>query len=411
MRPGLASAAVVVGAALSLTACTTSGSGSADSGKAGSAQAKADQAAARQASDASITITPKNGANNVNREGDVKVRVAGGKLTAVSMTAVETGKPVTGAISPDGTSWEPSVRLDQAMKYRLTAVAKDPKGRQETKNASFATLSAANTVIGFFTPEDGSTVGVGMPVSINFNKAIQNRARIQKAITVTSTSGQQVVGHWFSGTRLDFRPQEYWKSGSKVTLKLRLKGVQGSAGVYGVQSKDVTFTVGRSQVSTVDTKTHRMTVTRDGKVIKTLPISAGGPDNPTYNGQMVIAEKFKQTRMNGATVGFVKDDGKGEYDIPDVPHAMRLTNTGTFVHGNYWGKGVFGKVNTSHGCIGVQDVKGGGDSATDAAWFFDNSITGDVVNVVHSPDRTVSPDNGLNGWNLSWAQWKAGSAA
>jgi len=35
--------------------------------------------------------------------------------------------------------------------------------------------------------------------------------------------------------------------------------------------------------------------------------------------------------MNGRTVGF-----GGEYDIPDVPHAMRLTTSGTFVHGNYW---------------------------------------------------------------------------
>ena len=41
--------------------------------------------------------------------------------------------------------------------------------------------------------------------------------------------------------------------------------------------------------------------------------------------------------MNGATVGFKEDDGKGEYDIKDVPHAMRLTTSGTFIHGNYWG--------------------------------------------------------------------------
>ena len=80
-----------------------------------------------------------------------------------------------------------------------------------------------------------------------------------------------------------------------------------------------------------------MTVTQDGKTIKTIPISAGSPDNPTYNGQMVISEKFKETRMNGATVGFTDDDGKGEYDIKDVPHAMRLSTSGTFIHGNYWG--------------------------------------------------------------------------
>ncbi|WP_267132880.1 hypothetical protein [Streptomyces cyaneochromogenes] len=35
---------------------------------------------------------------------------------------------------------------------------------------------------------------------------------------------------------------------------------------------------------------------------------------------------------------------------------------------------------------------------------------GDVMVVRNSGERTVDPDDGLNGWNLSWAQWKAGSA-
>ena len=90
--------------------------------------------------------------------------------------------------------------------------------------------------------------------------------------------------------------------------------------------------------------------------------------------------------MNGATVGFKEDDGKGEYDIPDVPHAMRLTNSGTFIHGNYWGaKSIFGHANTSHGCIGLSDIKGGKDPNTPAAWFYDNSLVGDVVVVKNSP--------------------------
>ncbi len=121
----------------------------------------------------------------------------------------------------------------------------------------------------------------------------------------------------------------------------------------------MTFRIGRNQVSYVDAQTKQMKITRNGKVVKTIPISAGSPDNKTYEGQMVISEKFKETRMNGATVGFTDDDGKGEYDIKDVPHAMRLTTSGTFIHGNYWGApSVFGNVNTSHGCVGLQDKKG-----------------------------------------------------
>ncbi|MYW08721.1 hypothetical protein GT034_10250, partial [Streptomyces sp. SID2563] len=80
--------------------------------------------------------------------------------------------------------------------------------------------------------------------------------------------------------------------------------------------------------------------------------------------------------------------------------------SGTFIHGNYWGgPGVFGNANTSHGCVGLQDVRGGGSSSTPAAWFFNNSLIGDVVVVKNSNDKTISPDNGLNGWNMSWSEW------
>jgi len=302
--------------------------------------------------------------------------------------------------------------LERSTTYKVTAEAKDSDGRVAHENASFTTVSPANSFIGNFTPEDGSTVGVGMPVSINFDKAITNKADVQKGITVSSSSGQEVVGHWFGANRIDFRPEEYWKENSTVTLKLNLDGVEGANGVYGVQQKTVTFKVGRNQVSVVDAKSKTMKITQDGKVVKTILISAGSPVNKTYEGQMVMSEKFKETRMNGATVGFTDDDGKGEYDIKDVPHAIRLSNSGTFVHGNYWGaKSIFGSVNTSHGCVGLSDTKGANDPNTPAAWFYNHSILGDVVVVKNTGDKTIAPDNGLNGWNMDWASWKAGSAA
>jgi lipoprotein-anchoring transpeptidase ErfK/SrfK len=109
--------------------------------------------------------------------------------------------------------------------------------------------------------------------------------------------------------------------------------------------------------------------------------------------------------MDGRTVGF-----GGEYDIADVPHALRLTDSGTFLHGNYWSdEDVFGSDNVSHGCVGLLDVQGG-NSDTPAGQFFDRTLIGDVVEVVNSKDKQVAPDNGLGGWNLDWTRWKAGSA-
>ncbi|MFI1398505.1 Ig-like domain-containing protein [Streptomyces sp. NPDC020681] len=409
-RRGLMVASAVLGGVLVMSACSGDGDkgGSADGSK--DSQAKVDEAAAKDVSKARIAISPKNGATNASINKGTKVTVSEGTLTEVTMTTAD-GKAVEGTLAADGKSWQPDEQLDRSTTYKIAATAKDAAGLEAHENSSFTTVSPANSFIGNFTPEDGSTVGVGMPVSINFNKAITDKKAVQGGITVTSSSGQEVVGHWFNGQRLDFRPDQYWQEGSTVTLKLNLDGVEGADGVFGVQQKTVTFKIGRNQVSTVDAATKTMKITQDGKTVKTIPISAGSAENPTYNGQMVISEKFKETRMNGATVGFTDDDGKGEYDIKNVPHAMRLSTSGTFIHGNYWGAdSIFGSANTSHGCVGLNDVEGAGDPNQPAAWLYDNSIVGDVVIVKNSKDKTIQPDNGLNGWNMSWDAWKAGSA-
>ncbi|QDN61230.1 L,D-transpeptidase family protein [Streptomyces sp. S1D4-14] len=404
-RTGLVAAVGVLGGVLSLTALggtSNAASSGNDAGNHPKPQARADQTATQEASDARIKITPRQGAYDVGINDSTKVTVSNGKLTKVTMTAVATGAEVPGTLSADGTSWKPNGRLERATKYQVAAEAKDAKGRSVTGTATITTVSPANNFIGHLSPEDGSTVGVGMPVTVNFDKAISNKAAMESKIQVSSSSGQQVVGHWFNNDRLDFRPNNYWKPGSTVTVTLNLHGIQ----------KTVTFKIGRSQISTVDAKTKQMTVVRDGKTIKTIPISSGSTEHPTYNGQMVISEKFRQIHMNGATVGLTKKDGKPSYDIEAVPHAMRLTDSGTFIHGNYWGTdAVFGKVNTSHGCVGLKDVNGGGDGRQPAAWFFDNSMIGDVVIVKNSEDKTMlAPDNGLSDWNMPWSEWVAGSA-
>ncbi|MGW5658604.1 Ig-like domain-containing protein [Streptomyces sp. NPDC003758] len=395
----------VFGGVLALTA--TAGTSNAatsvsNTGNHPKSQTRADQASAQDTSDARIKITPGQGAYNVGINDPVKVTVSNGTLTKVTMTAVATGAEVQGTLSADGTSWKPNGGLERATRYQIAAEAQDDGGRSTTGNATITTTSPANDFVGHLSPEDGSTVGVGMPVVVNFDKAVSDRAAVESEIQVSAGSGQRVVGHWFNGNRLDFRPRHYWKPGSTVTVKLTLHGVR----------KTVTFKIGRSQISTVDARTKQMTVVRDGRTIKTIPISSGSPEHPTYNGRMVISEKFRQIHMNGATVGLMKD-GKPAYDIKAVPHAMRLTDSGTFVHGNYWGAdSVFGKVNTSHGCVGLKDVMSGGDGRQPAAWFFDNSMIGDVVIVKNSEGKTLlAPDNGLSDWNMPWSEWVADSTA
>ncbi|MGQ4512482.1 Ig-like domain-containing protein [Streptomyces sp. DW26H14] len=400
-RRGTGLLALVLGALLfAVAACGGSaGSGGGDDGKneSGATSAKA----ADDVSQAVVKVAPDDGATSVATTGALQIGVTRGTLTAVSVQD-DQGATVDGTMAADRTSWKPLQHLAASTKYKVHVTAKDAKGRVSAKDTTFSTLTPKNTFIGYYTPENNSTVGVGMPVSLSFTRGITDPEAVEKAVKVTADPAVPIEGHWFGNDRLDFRPEHYWTPGTKVTVTMDLDGVEGRPGVYGTQSKTVKFTIGRSQVSTVDASAHTMKVVRDGKQIRQIPITAGGPGHTTWEGQMVISEKDPVTRMDSQTVGL-----GGEYDIPDVPHAMRLTQSGTFIHGNYWAStGIFGSQNTSHGCVGLHDIRGGGDNGSPASWFYNSSLIGDVVVVKNSHDKTVSPDNGLNGWNMSWADWQ-----
>ncbi|MGC4967064.1 L,D-transpeptidase [Streptomyces globisporus] len=362
-----------------------------------------------------ISVFPENGAEDVDEETRIAVKVPDGRLESVKVMRIEDAQQqtVAGRIAEDGRSWAPEpgvARLAFAAKYSIDAVAVDAQGRRSARHATFTTLVPEHRFIGYFKPENRSTVGTGMIVSFAFSRPVADRAAVEKAIRVTSDPVVEVAGHWFGKDRLDFRPKTYWKPGTEVTVDIGLRDVEGAPGVYGSQDKTVVFTVGRHQISRVDAEAKTMEVRRDGELVSTVPITAGAPKTTTYNGKMVVTEMHEVTRMNGATVGFTDKKGKGEYDIKDVPHAIRLTTSGTFLHGNYWAdESVFGEENVSHGCIGLRDAKGGGGS-TPGGWFFDRTLIGDVVEVVNSKDKKVAPDNGLSGWNMTWKKWTAGSA-
>ncbi|MFF4833589.1 Ig-like domain-containing protein [Streptomyces sp. NPDC001315] len=390
-RGVLAILGAVSGAAL--TGCS---SGTADASEGTSATAKA--AATKKPV---VSVTPADGTKKAGFTSPVEVTVTDGTLAAVTVTGND-GSTLAGSFNDAKTRWTSAKNPYSGTKYTVTAQAQGAAARTTT----FTTKSPGETFVGYFTPEANSTSGVGMPVSINFTHAVVDRAAVEKAITVTAEPAVEVVGHWFSDTRLDFRPETYWAPGTKITLGLRLKDVEGKDGVYGIQSKDVTFHIGREQITTVDLSSKQMTVQRDGATLATYPVTGGDSDHTTWSGIMVISERLKETRMESSTVGL-----GDEYDIADVPHAQRLTTSGTFIHGNYWAStSVFGSENTSHGCVGLHDAKGANDSSVAGYEFYDSSMLGDVVIVKNSGERTVTPSNGLNGWNLSWADWKAGSA-
>src|SRR5690606_3239983 len=181
-RALVAGAALIVGA-LTLTACG------------GSAQADGDRdgKGGRQSADVSgarIAISAKDGSTGASIN-STSVKVSGGRLTDEKMTVADSGEAVSGSISPDGTAWKPGKQLERGTKYRIAATAKDREGRTAVADSSFTTVTSDGSFIGTYTPDNGTTVGVGMPVSFTFDKAITDKKAVQSHITVTSSSGQE----------------------------------------------------------------------------------------------------------------------------------------------------------------------------------------------------------------------------
>ena len=346
-------------------------------------------------SPALVVIKPAANSSDVDPSSQIQVSVANGKLTSVT-AQLSGGSAVDGTLDPSGASWTSANPVGLGHTYKVTAVAVGEDGKQQTATSQFTTGTPGNTYAGTYTPDPGTTYGVAQPVSITFDKPIPDRTAVEKQLTVTSDPPVTGSWHWFGTERVDFRPQQYWAAGTKVTLHMRLDGVKSGA-LYGRQNRDVTFTIGRSLVATMDASAHKMTVTTGGKTT-TLLTSSGKPGFETWNGTMVVLEKDQDIRMNSSTVGIF---GVQAYDIPDVYWDVRLTPSGTFVHAAPWNEGKFGKVNGSHGCIGL--------STSDAEWFFNQVIPGDPVTVVNSKD-TVRADNGFGDWNLNWNDWISGSA-
>jgi len=241
---------------------------------------------------------------------------------------------------------------------------------------------------------DGRTYGVGMPIIMRFNRPVLDTTEIEKTIKVTSVpESAPGAWYWFSKTEAHYRPQTYWPGHATITMDAPLKGV--SAGPRLAVDNDLTLTMhtGAAHISTINPATLRMTVTTDGRVARTLPVSLGKPGHRTYAGVKVISEKSNPRRMisDPAT-------GPGSYNLL-VPWSVRVTNSGEFVHAAPWNSRV-GQSDQSHGCTNLNPA--------DAKWFYNFSAIGDVV--VTSPGSgmpAMRPWDGWGDWNVPWGTWSA----
>lgn len=351
-------------------------------------------------STAKITSNVRPNANAVKMTKHIQVHVIGGQLQNVTLTGP--GGVVPGKLADDQRSWRATGLLKPATKYVVHGVAVDDQGLRKQYTNHFRTqkLTLDQQTYPSFVPTDGSTVGVGMPVIIRFDVPVTDKKAIQSHLQVTPSPAQPGSFHWISDNEVHWRPQHYWRAGSTVHVKANIGGVPAGNGIFGQLDRQMTFHVGRAMVSRVNIQTDHMQVFRNGQLIKTIPITTGKPGFTTRSGTKVIVEKFRHKRMNSETIGIDPNSANG-YDLNDVEYAMRITFSGEFLHAAPWSVGQQGHSNVSHGCTGM--------STPNAAWLYNNSIIGDVVEYTGS-QKYMTLTNGYGDWNESFAQYRQGSA-
>jgi len=348
-----------------------------------------------------LSVTPQDGTALLRPDSAIDVRARNGTIENVTVTTK--GTPVEGVLNGDRDRWRSRWTLDPGTDYTVVATALGRDGRTRTVVSHFGTAKAGRTLgAAVVAPDNGETVGVGMPIVLRFEREVADRAAVERALELRSSRPVEGAWHWLDDQSVVFRTRTYWPSYTDVRLLAHLSGVRAANGVYGTRNFDVAFRIGDRHDIRADEDTYRMTVHNNGRLVRTMPISMGRGGIEKYtttNGVHLTMEKGNPVIMDSSTVGC--GPGCPDYYRQTVYYAVRISNSGEYVHSAPWSVGSQGRENVSHGCINA--------SPKDARWFYHFVYRGDPVTVTGS-SRELKPDNGWGYWQMKWDDWVKGSA-
>ncbi|OLP03787.1 hypothetical protein BVU76_03720 [Mycolicibacterium porcinum] len=260
----------------------------------------------------------------------------------------------------------------------------------EKAQVSFTTTSGAALVY-------GGTYGVGTVIVANFDGPVADRAAAERQLSVKTDPPVDGSWYWMDNQRAHWRPQSYYRPGTEVVA---------TAGQAGGR---VSFRIGESHVSIADDATKQIRVYRNDELVRTIPTSMGMGGSETVAGKTIsfwtqpgvytVMDKAATVVMDSSTYGLPVDSRLG-YKLT-VSNAVRLTNSGIYVHqldSTIWAQG---KTNTSHGCLNV--------NADNGRWFYEFSQPGDVFEVRNTGGEPL-PIWQNGDWTVTWEKWLAGSA-
>ncbi|MBW5421757.1 L,D-transpeptidase family protein [Streptomyces sp. BG9H] len=323
-----------------------------------------------------------------------------GRITDVTATDAM-GRYVAGELSADGTRWHSTTPLAAGAHYTLRVSTEDDDGSPGRKMLTFDTQTPAEKkrLKVTFGPEAGK-YGVGQPVTATLSAPVKDkeaRAAVERALKVRSVPAAEGAWHWVDSETLHYRPKEYWPANATINVSSNLDGIKVGDQLWGTETKPLKFTTGDRLEAVTDASSHWMTVYRNGKEINSIPVTTGKPGYSTRNGVKVVLGKEYSVRMTSASIG------ASDFYDKQVYYATRVTDSGEYVHAAPWSTGSQGNANTSHGCTGM--------STGNAAWFYETVRQGDLVKVVNSYGEDMPTfGNGLGDWNMSWQNWRKGSA-
>jgi lipoprotein-anchoring transpeptidase ErfK/SrfK len=378
-------AVVVVGTLGVVTAATAAGRGSV-------------RLPALVAKSAQVSYSPAVAAADVNPSAPASVTVSDGTLEQVALTNAR-GERVEGSLNADRSAWTSTEPLGFGTAYTWSGTALGADKVPVPLQGGFETVKPGRTVRGVVNIGDGRTVGIAAPIEIQFNAHVDDRAAVERALSVQTSVPVEGAWGWLpdenGGSRVHWRPKTYWPAYTTVSVRAKLYGVDYGGGRFGAADVSSDFAIGRAQVVKADAQSFRMVVERDGRRVADYPASYGltsDPERNTRSGVHVVTEKFTDKRMTSRQYG---------YDVMEK-WAVRMSNNGEFIHANPASAAAQGSSNVTHGCVNL--------STADAKAYYDTVLYGDPVEVTGTPVALSAKDGDVWDWTLSWSQWQELSA-
>jgi lipoprotein-anchoring transpeptidase ErfK/SrfK len=357
------------------------------------------QAQKKEQSGPQLKYQPADAANDVVPIAPVSVVVSDGWFQKAALTN-SAGKAVAGAFNQDRTVYTTTEPLGYDTSYSWSGSVVGHDGKAVPVTGKFTTVAPSKKIGGSFQLADGQTVGVAVPIIIQFDAPISDKAAVEKALTITTNPPVEGSWAWLpdeqQGARIHYRTREYYPAGATVNVEAKFYGLPFGDGAFGSDDISLHFQIGRRQVVKAEVTSHRIQVVTDAGVIMDFPCSYGEADkarNVTRNGVHVVTEKYSDFYMSNPAAGYTNAHERW---------AVRISNNGEFIHANPSSSGAQGNTNVTNGCVNL--------STEDAQQYFGSAIYGDPVEVTGSTIQLSYSDGDIWDWAVDWDTWVAMSA-